>query len=338
MNEHDNCDRYWALILAAGDGSRLRGLTTTTAGVAVPKQFCALDSGPSLLEEAVERARSVAARDRICAVVAVQHEPWWSVQLDALLARNIIVQPENRGTANGVLLPLLQILERDPDARIILLPSDHHVRDEAKLARALRRAAERVEAPEGKIVLLGLEPHEVDPGLGYIIPEPGDASGRRRIHRFVEKPSEALARKLIDQGGLWNTFIIAADGRALLELFERCCPHIVSTMRSIVTTSEPGAERQRALAEYYTRLPDLDFSRHVLQGQEPHLGVIAVSECGWSDLGTPQRVAQAVSELQLAGRPAPAPGRHSRAFLSLAAQHRSLGGGGGGGVLSTACG
>jgi mannose-1-phosphate guanylyltransferase len=315
----------WALILAAGDGTRLRQLTTTSGGVAVPKQFCALDNGPSLLEGALERARGIAAQEQICAIVAARHEPWWSVQLDALSSPNLIVQPENRGTANGILLPLLRILDRDPDARIVLLPSDHHVREEARLARTLRQAAGRGGFAEAEIVLLGLEPHEADPELGYIIPADGGSAGVRKIERFVEKPEATLARMLIDQGGLWNAFIIAANGRALLRLFERRCPSIVRAMRTIVTDGADGADGSRALAKLYADLPELDFSRHVLQGQERYLRVLAVPDCGWSDLGTPQRVAEAVGKLEQASPSgAPRPGR-SRAFLSLAAQHRRLG-------------
>ena len=68
----------WACpALAGGDGSRLRHLTTTAEGVTVPKQFCSLRGGPSLLREALERAKLVARRDRICTIVAAQHRHWW---------------------------------------------------------------------------------------------------------------------------------------------------------------------------------------------------------------------------------------------------------------------
>jgi mannose-1-phosphate guanylyltransferase len=102
----------WALVLAAGEGSRLRALTTTN-GVAVPKQFCSLQGGPSLLQEALHRAEAVAPRTRICTIVAEQHRRWWQGPLWALPSQNIIVQPENRGTAAGLLLPLLHIEARD---------------------------------------------------------------------------------------------------------------------------------------------------------------------------------------------------------------------------------
>jgi mannose-1-phosphate guanylyltransferase len=323
MTEHIDDRKNWALVLAAGDGRRLRGLTTTSAGIAVPKQFCALDDGPSLLEEALLRARVIADVERICTVVASRHERWWSAQLDALPPRNIIVQPENRGTANGILLPLLWILQRDPDARIVLLPSDQHVRDEARLAEALRSAAKQGDSADTRVVLLGLEPRAADPEFGYIIADADAADGFRRIERFIEKPSVDVARKLIEQGGLWNTFIIAAHGRALLELFERRCPQVVRAVRAAVTRSESEADAWRPLVELYAELPELDFSRHILQGQEPYLSVYAASDCGWSDLGTPQRVAEVVCELKQTGGRAPA--RSSRAFLSLAAQHLSLG-------------
>ena len=135
MQESGN---LWGLVLAAGDGRRLQALTTKTDGLAVPKQFCALRSGPSLLSEALQRARKVAAPQRICTIVAEQHRRFWLGHLDSVRADNVIVQPRNRGTAHGILLPLLRILEVDPAARILVLPSDHYVRDEAQLAFALR--------------------------------------------------------------------------------------------------------------------------------------------------------------------------------------------------------
>ena len=132
----------WALVLAAGEGSRLRALTTHR-GVAVPKQFCSLVGGPSLLEEAILRAEAIVPRQRVCTVVAEQHRVWWEEALRFMPRRNVIVQPQNRGTAVGLLLPLLHIAQRDPQARVVILPSDHYVRDEAVLARSLRQAASR---------------------------------------------------------------------------------------------------------------------------------------------------------------------------------------------------
>ncbi|HUN26505.1 MAG TPA: sugar phosphate nucleotidyltransferase [Steroidobacteraceae bacterium] len=314
-------EKHWAVILAAGDGRRLRGLTTTPAGISVPKQFCALDRGPSLLEEAVERARRVAAPERACAVVAERHECWWALQLQGLAAQNILVQPENRGTANGILLALLWILRGDPLARVVLLPADHHVHDEETLARALREAASRARPGWAEIVLLGIEPREVDSELGYIVPGNGSPGHHRSVERFVEKPAPALARALIERGALWNAFIMAADAQALLRLYERRYPDVVSAMRSLIAHTGQGAPSAHALAHLYAGLPELDFSRSILQGEEPHLRVLAVPECGWSDLGTPQRVAQALRDPQHL-RPA-GPAAASHAFLSLAAQHRA---------------
>jgi len=134
--------QFWALILAAGDGSRLRALTTRPCGTSVPKQFCSLRGGRSLLEDAVDRARGVVDPERICTIVAHQHRQWWS-GIDALAplaADNIVVQPRNRGTAIGLLYALMHILARDPDARVLVLPADHYVREEATLRHSLRAA------------------------------------------------------------------------------------------------------------------------------------------------------------------------------------------------------
>jgi mannose-1-phosphate guanylyltransferase len=111
------------LVLAGGEGSRLQSLTTTAAGISIPKQVCSLEGGNSLLHNALARARIVVPPQRTCAIVAGQHERWWQSLPNSIPARNIIVQPCNRGTANGILLPLLQIVHRDRDASILVLPS-----------------------------------------------------------------------------------------------------------------------------------------------------------------------------------------------------------------------
>ena len=317
-----NSDMPWCLLLAGGDGRRLRGLTTM-GGVTVPKQFCSLLRGPSLLQEALQRARGTSPLERICAVVAENHRTWWCRQLDALPENNIIVQPRNLGTANGVLLGLLHILERDADARLLLLPCDHYVGDEARLARALSRAATRQGAASTEIVLLGLQPRSVDPQLGYIVPGRETGSAYRAIECFVEKPPVALAQALSDRGALWNAFIVAAEGQALLKLFERRCPKVVSGMRTIMQRESLGPGRTRAFTEFYEDLGELDFSRHVLQGQEQYLSVLAVPDCGWSDLGTPERVADVLSSSPADTRGTQTDDREL--LLSLAAQHRRLG-------------
>ncbi len=316
-------DNHWALVLAAGDGRRLQGLTRTANGAVVPKQFCSLDGGLSFLEETVQRAESIVPGSQICAVVAATHRAHWSRHLESLPQENIVVQPRNRGTAIGVLLPLLHILRRDPRARIVLLPSDHHIRNEARLAASLRTALAFDGSGHGNIVLLGIEPDEPDPELGYIVPHLDAHTKFRGVDRFVEKPSRAEAQELIQRGALWNAFIIAADGRALLQLYEESCPDILARMRRLVDF-EPRVDcPSGALAELYDELPDLDFSRVVLQGKEKHLQVLAVPECGWSDLGTPERVAQAISELQGSAAPARRTAR-TCAPVNLATQHELL--------------
>ncbi len=84
---HEPIAATWALVLAAGDGTRLRTLTTDAGGTAIPKQFCSLRGGPSLLQSALRRGASIATRDRICAVLAAQHERWWRTEVGRAAVR-----------------------------------------------------------------------------------------------------------------------------------------------------------------------------------------------------------------------------------------------------------
>jgi mannose-1-phosphate guanylyltransferase len=311
----------WSLVLAGGDGNRLRALTTKPCGTSVPKQYCSL-TGQSLLEDAIARARRLMAPDRVCTIVAQQHRQWWTEcqrLVEALECGNLIVQPRNLGTGIGILYSLLHILAKDPEAQLVLLPADHYVRDEDVLNRALLQALERVENNTDRPVLLGLQPDEPDTDLGYILPGDPDPYGGYHVARFIEKPGYSVAREIIDAGGLCNTFIMVAAARTLLDLYmPRYAPLVMEMQVSLAKGQTAGSPTGSwpALLGLYDRLPELDFSRDLLEGHAADLCVLRVPRCGWSDLGTPRRVGEIVKLLageEKAERPA--------GPLNLAAQH-----------------
>jgi mannose-1-phosphate guanylyltransferase len=311
----------WAIVLAGGEGSRLHGLTTDASGLNVPKQFCSLTGGQSMLAETVRRAATVVEPDQICVVVAVQHRRWWEPMLSELPKSNIIVQPCNRGTGNGVLLPLIHIIARDPSARVVLLPSDHHVRDEPALASTLRLAVGALEDHPDDVLLLGMHPDNADPDLGYIVP------GRRvgptvfRVDRFVEKPSGAAARQLVDRGALWNALIIATRARALLGLFMTRHPDVAAKMQSAVAEDLRSSPTALATTMAYRDLPKIDFSSQILQGCEIRLRLIETNRCGWTDLGTPKRLGETLRELPHVDQASPDSINSASAPMNLSVQH-----------------
>jgi mannose-1-phosphate guanylyltransferase len=300
MQAHDRWETHWdaghnwALVLAAGEGARLQALTMTASGVAIPKQFCSLGGEPSLLHDALRRAWTVADPQRTCAIVADYHRRWWQPLELGIPASNLISQPRNRGTATGILLPLLHIVHRDPEATLLVLPSDHYVRNEDVLAGSLRAAMQELEDDRSHVILLGITPDEPDCELGYIVAEGADRGEVGAVREFVEKPDVATARALIAQGGVWNSFIFAANARTLLRAFEARCPDLVGEMRHIVTSTNSSMRHAR-LAQLYEQLPTLDFSREILQRSPGLLRVMTVPACGWTDLGTPRRVVETVS-------------------------------------------
>jgi mannose-1-phosphate guanylyltransferase len=288
----------WAVVLAGGDGTRLAALTTDGRGDAVPKQFCSLNGGPSLLHEAIERARRIVPEERVCAIVARRHERHWRCLLRSLQPGNVIVEPRNCGTANGVLHGVLRILERDRRARTVFLPADHYVRDEALLADAVRAAVRLGSRGCDGITMIGIEPDEVDPELGYIVPGGPVDESTRRVAKFVEKPAAATARELVARGAVWNSFIFAAPASTLLNLIRHRMPEIVRGMTKALARDRRRAARSRALDVLYEHLPVRDFSRSVVQGAESVFRVSTAPACGWTDLGTPRRVAQIVQRLR----------------------------------------
>jgi len=290
--------KLWVVILAGGDGRRLGSLTTNADGVCTPKQYCSLDGGQSLLQLSLQRALGLVPRQRIVPVVTETHRRWWEPEFLSWRRSTVVVQPCNRGTALGILLPLLVIAKSDPEAGVICIPSDHYVEDEDLLAEFLRQATSREALDSNKLTLLGMSPNAPDSGFGYLSPYPGSGLGMRPAQCFVEKPDRATATELIRAGSVWSSGIFAGRISEIIALYPPAVPGLVLHLKSVVEYWPNPREPSPGLASLYSRHAHVDFSRDVLQTYPSRLQFLTVPPCGWSEVGTPARLATTLWSLR----------------------------------------
>jgi len=284
---------YSGIILAGGDGTRLRALTRRLAGDERPKQFCRIIGGDTLLDQTRRRARLLIGPERLLTVVTRHHERFYVPALADTPPRSTVAQPENRGTAPAVLYALTRLGAIAPADPVVVLPSDHHVSDDEAFMARVDGALEAVRARPDLVVLLGIAPDRPEVEYGWIEPAElilGDWPWPiNRIGRFWEKPPLAVARRLEDAGGLWNSFVTVAQLSTLERLIHRAKPELQEMFAPIRARLGTPWEDEAARA-VYRRLPSVDLSRHVFQVRSENLAVLAVTGIGWNDLGDPARV------------------------------------------------
>ncbi len=282
-------EHQWAIILAGGEGKRLESFRLGANEGPIPKQYRAFAGGKSMLQWTVDRARALLPVERIVTIVAPEHRRWWQSELACLPENNVVIQPENKGTAVGVLLPLMSILERDREAEILVLPSDHHVEDEELMREVLFQACGLARTHAERVILIGMEATRDAADYGWIVPGvPVADRTLRSVTAFCEKPDQSTSRRLRYLGALVNSLIIVASGRALLGLLAEAAPRIVE--RFAVHSCEQSSVL-RETQKLYNGMAFCDLSREVLERRPQQLLVYpAPSACGWSDLGTPTRM------------------------------------------------
>jgi mannose-1-phosphate guanylyltransferase len=279
----------WTIVLAGGEGVRLRPLTRAIHGEDCPKQFAMIHAGRSLLQATVQRALRWSAPERTMVVVAQERQALAREQLESCGAIDIVPQPSNRGTGPGLLLPLSRILALDPLAHVVVLPSDHYVRHAPSFEQSVREA---VDSSRQEIALVGAIPERAETQYGWIIKSRREGSGADVVECFCEKPPATVAEQLLADGALWNTFVMAGSVRRFWELACKHLPVIAARFGAYVD-AVGTPEEAVVLQALYARLPSADFSRDVLE-KAGRLRVVTLESCGWSDWGTPERVLESL--------------------------------------------
>jgi mannose-1-phosphate guanylyltransferase len=296
----------WSVVLAGGEGTRLSDYVEQRFGERRPKQYCAFVGERSMFEHTLDRGASLAAPERTVAVVGTEHARWARPQI-AGRGATLIAQPSNRETAAGVFLPLAWVKKRDPEAVVAILPSDHFIRPAHRFVDAVANGLTVAGAWTDRILLFGVEPDEVEPEYGYVVPgTPVVSRDLRSLHQtagFVEKPSAAIALEAIRQKALWNTFVMTGHIDAFWSAGRACVPDLMARFDRLVEAVDTPHE-QHVLHEIYADMPHQNFSRAILERMSDRCLLARLDGVEWSDWGKAERIEQTMVRMGALRAPA----------------------------------
>jgi mannose-1-phosphate guanylyltransferase len=290
---HGETGDVWVVVLAGGWGTRLRQFIRHITGSDRPKQFCRIVGTRSMLRHTWDRARRMVPDDRIVTIITAGQEPYLEDEGPGTAPGRVLVQPANKETAPGLLLPLLWIAERDPSATVVVFPSDHFIWEEERFLVHVRAGVRASRHFADRVVVLGVEADSPEQSYGWIAPGPpcGADAGAELYHvyRFWEKPDRSTAASLFASGFFWNTFVLVGQLMAFVRAARQTLPEVLESL-SVAAAFLGTRYESEVLAATYRSLRPVNFSRALLAGRPETLLTLPVRAVYWSDWGDPQRI------------------------------------------------
>jgi len=276
------------IILCGGSGTRLWPLSRQS----YPKQFARLMGEESLFQASARRCLS----EGFAPPLIVTGDPFRFIVLEQLAAVEIapsavLIEPEPRNTAPAILASALTLIAGDPQAVMLVLPSDHVIPDESLFRTAVEAALPSASA--GNLVTFGIRPTRAETGYGYLQLSQDTASeGPQPLKAFIEKPDADRAAAMVADGcHLWNAGIFLFTAEALIAAFAVHAPEILAATRAAVDAALEDLTFTRLDGAAWRELPDISIDYAIMERAE-NLAVLPYSG-RWSDLGGWEAVWQA---------------------------------------------
>lgn len=291
-HERKNGKMLYAIVMAGGSGTRLWPESRRK----FPKQLMSLDGKRSFLQSTVDRLIPAVELENVGVVTGPVLAEAVRRQLPELSKDGVIVEPCARNTAGCIALAALWCLNRDPEAVMVLLPSDHLIQPASEFQKTLNRAHEIVCQTPEKLVTLGIEPTYPAESFGYVecgerFQSPGEAAEVEipafQVAQFREKPKKSAAEEYLAAGNFyWNAGIFIWKAKTILENLRRYAPGVsepIERIREVLGTDS----FQAVLEEEFPKLENISIDYAVMEPASQAGDVLILpAPFSWDDVGS----------------------------------------------------
>ncbi|MEM7085573.1 MAG: mannose-1-phosphate guanylyltransferase [Bacteroidota bacterium] len=271
---------YHAVIMAGGIGSRFWPVSTSK----LPKQFHdMLGTGETLIQRTFSRLHKMVPSENIQILTNDRYLDLCLEQLPMITEEQVVLEPAMRNTAPCILLAALKIYKSNPDAMMLVAPSDHWIEDEAAFQRDVETCFERCQK-DNVLITLGIHPTFPNTGYGYIESDKNDEAVLKNVKQFREKPNYETAKAFLDAGNfLWNAGIFLWSVKSIIEAYEQLMPAMYGLFSEGITVLNTSEEKS-FIEKNYANAENISIDYGILEKAKNVFVKRATFD--WNDLGT----------------------------------------------------
>ncbi len=269
----------YVVLMAGGVGTRFWPYSRN----AKPKQFLdVLGIGKSLLQSTYERYLPICPPENIWIVMHEEHTQLAKEQLALTRDDQILTEPMRKNTAPCIAYAANKIFLKDPDAVMIVSPTDHLILSETEFLQTIQKAVDQAKSQD-KLITLGIKPTRPETGYGYI-QFLESKSSLKKVKTFTEKPAIALAKTFLESGDfVWNSGVFVWGVKAILNAFQRYLPELYEAFEEIRPQLNTVDEK-RVIAQVYAQTKNISIDYGVMEKADNVY--VSLGNFSWSDLGS----------------------------------------------------
>ncbi|RKS01732.1 MULTISPECIES: mannose-1-phosphate guanylyltransferase [unclassified Flavobacterium] len=273
-------NNYYAILMAGGVGSRFWPVSTTD----FPKQFHdMLGSGDTLIQKTFSRLAKLIPTENILILTNERYNGLVLEQLPMVKPEQVLLEPAMRNTAPCILYASLKIQKMNPDAVMVVAPSDHWIEDEAEFANNLQQCFDFCQK-ENALMTLGIQPTFPNTGFGYIEFDKSDNNPIKKVNQFREKPDYETAKLFLEAGNfLWNGGIFIWSAKSITQAFEKFQPQMNALFQQGADNYNTSNEKQ-FIIDNYSKAENISIDYAIMEKAENVYVLPATFD--WNDLGT----------------------------------------------------